>query len=685
MTEGITLAFGLRFADLYDRDGLVRLDGCFVDFLKVQDPQLHGRLMAARAAPEQAAGKPESELIVELAPVLDAFIAELFGIAHEVRALRSRHDALAPLYSVKRLFVQRRAAKKYGPDQAAGFDGPALRERARAAARRRAHRIALRRTRRRLDEGRGRARRRARSRRALRRLGDAHAAGPGAAQGRRAVQGCRTRSTRTISFRSRPRVVDGVTMLKLPRALRRARDGFALTDPGTDLTGALDHANYCIWCHNQGKDSCSKGLKEKNGEFKKIAVRRDARRLPARREDLGDESGQGRRPHHRRARHRRGRQSDVRGHRAPHLQRLHEGLHLPEAGAGRHSAGRDPHPQGRAGAAVGLRDLLAADALESAQPAPAVAEAGHRPQGSGRRPRPGRLHARASSDERRPHRGGDRRAQDRAARCRDFGGRCRRRARAVPPDPRRRRAARAAGEPGHGRLRRRRRVRHHRALGQEFPQAHPPAAGTAPRIRDVRRRALRRHAHHRQRLRARLRPHRAVRRRRPPDHRADEERACRRRAPGLRLPDGAAAHRRRQDRQPRQSAGAAAGGGHRRRTHRHRHRDRGARLLSAAGGEVPQPLRDAARGARRSRHPRRLDGAGSRDRVRVSRARARHPRRARAGRARGPQAAVRGPPSPMGRRHHRLSATHDRFPELHAQPRRGGEGAGGGDRFLPNG
>src|SRR5512144_1506815 len=127
MTEGITLAFGLRFADLYHRDGLVRLDGCFVDFLKLQDPQLHGRLMAARAAPEQAAGKPESELIVELAPVLDAFIAVLFGIDYEVREWRSRHDALAPLYSVKRLFVQRRAAKKYGPDQAAGFDGPALR------------------------------------------------------------------------------------------------------------------------------------------------------------------------------------------------------------------------------------------------------------------------------------------------------------------------------------------------------------------------------------------------------------------------------------------------------------------------------------------------------------------------------------------------------------------------------
>src|SRR5919197_4395197 len=44
----------------------------------------------------------------------------------------------------------------------------------------------------------------------------------------------------------------------------RRREGFGLTDPGTDLTGALDEAHYCIWCHEQGKDSCSKGLKEKN-------------------------------------------------------------------------------------------------------------------------------------------------------------------------------------------------------------------------------------------------------------------------------------------------------------------------------------------------------------------------------------------------------------------------------------
>ena len=141
-------------------------------------------------------------------------------------------------------------------------------------------------------------------------------------------------------------VVDGVTMLKLPTAHRRARDGFALTDPGTDLAGALDHANYCIWCHNQGKDSCSKGLKEKTGEFKKSPFGVVLAGCPLDEKISEMNLVEVARPHGRRARHRRRRQSDVRGHRPPHLQRLHEGLHLPETGAGRHSAGRDPRPQG---------------------------------------------------------------------------------------------------------------------------------------------------------------------------------------------------------------------------------------------------------------------------------------------------------------------------------------------------
>ena len=61
-------------------------------------------------------------------------------------------------------------------------------------------------------------------------------------------------------------------------------------------------------------------------------------------------------------------------------------------------------------------------------------------------------------------------------------------------------------------LRRRRRIRHHRALEQEFPEAGPPAAGAPRGVRDVRRRALRRRrdAVDRRRLGDGLRPHRAV-------------------------------------------------------------------------------------------------------------------------------------------------------------------------------
>ena len=444
MLASLLPAFGFHFPDFYDREGLVRLDACFLDFLAERDAALHGRLLAARAAPDGIAGKPESELILALAPELEDFLGELFGIAGELAEMRRRHDVLAPLYSVKRLFVQRRAAKKYPPDVAATFntDG-ALRREVEALIGGEVTELAF-----------------ATQVERWMQSETEHAAALDtaaryAAWATHTVEGQHAHKGGML-FRVphkidplhlvpvETEIVDGVTMLKLPAAHRRARDGFALTDPGTDLAGALDQANYCIWCHNQGKDSCSKGLKEKTGEFKKspFGVMLAGCPLDEKISEMNLAQAEGHTA--RRARHRDRRQPDVRRHRPPHLQRLHEGLHLPEAGAGRHSAGRDPHPQGRAGAALGLRDLFAADALESAQHPPPAAEAGERPQGTGRRARPGRLHAGAPSDERRPHGRGDRRAEDRAAGRGDFRRRAVRRARAVPADSRHRRAARGS-------------------------------------------------------------------------------------------------------------------------------------------------------------------------------------------------------------------------------------------------
>ena len=90
---------------------------------------------------------------------------------------------------------------------------------------------------------------------------------------------------------------------------------------------------------------------------------------------------------------------------------------------------------------------------------------------------------------------GDRRPQDRAARSGALAASTRDGER-VPFAPVRDVdvAARAARRPRDGGIRRRRRVRHHRALGQELPQDGPAAARAARALRAVRRRALRRHA-----------------------------------------------------------------------------------------------------------------------------------------------------------------------------------------------
>ena len=96
----LKLAHGLTFADLYRRDGLVKLDAAFCTDLSMANTALAERLTAARHDPATLNKKDESALIIELGPHLERFISRLFGIADEVLALTGRHDELAPLYVV---------------------------------------------------------------------------------------------------------------------------------------------------------------------------------------------------------------------------------------------------------------------------------------------------------------------------------------------------------------------------------------------------------------------------------------------------------------------------------------------------------------------------------------------------------------------------------------------------------
>jgi len=117
----LSLAHGLAFADLYSAEGLARLDAKFRDRLP---EELRAHLDAGRNAPP--GGKDESALLIELAPHVEDFIAELFGIRAEMQDLAATHHALAPIFTCKRLFVQRQALKAHKPEAAEAFDGALL-------------------------------------------------------------------------------------------------------------------------------------------------------------------------------------------------------------------------------------------------------------------------------------------------------------------------------------------------------------------------------------------------------------------------------------------------------------------------------------------------------------------------------------------------------------------------------
>jgi NADPH-dependent glutamate synthase beta subunit-like oxidoreductase/NAD(P)H-flavin reductase len=268
--------FGLSFNDFYDREGLSRLDAAFVAWLKDASIDLHARLMTARATPEALAVKDESNLLIELARPLEDFVGTLFGIGEEVAALRGRHSRLAPLYDCKRLFVQRYVTRAIKSDAAAALDGASV-----------TANIALR-----IDAFADLEEWELAFALAVRDLVGAefkveaptpqitafaeyaawalhHPEGK-----KRHRDGPLFKVPHKLDFEHlvpiETETVDGVIRMKLPRPLLRHREGFALTDQGFDLVRTLDQANYCIWCHNQGKDSCSRGLRDrKTGAFQK--------------------------------------------------------------------------------------------------------------------------------------------------------------------------------------------------------------------------------------------------------------------------------------------------------------------------------------------------------------------------------------------------------------------------------
>ena len=263
----LSLSFGLEFEDLYQNESSKRIDGIFLDELGQAAPSLRDRLLRARADSTALTPKQHSELIIELAPYLEDFIGRLFGIEAQLSRLQARHSQLAPLYSVKRRFVQRKALTGYTEERAAEIDGYATTSELQTLIQEPLTEFSFAQHVARWLENEAEYAQQLQI--AARYAAWATLSPQGKAKHRNGVL---FKTPHKLDMQhlvpAEPIAVDGLVRLELNSDHWRLREGFQLTDPGTDLTGALDQAHYCIKCHNQGKDSCSSGLKEKNGAFK---------------------------------------------------------------------------------------------------------------------------------------------------------------------------------------------------------------------------------------------------------------------------------------------------------------------------------------------------------------------------------------------------------------------------------
>jgi NADPH-dependent glutamate synthase beta subunit-like oxidoreductase/NAD(P)H-flavin reductase len=272
---------GFDYSDLYLPDRLRALYERWHDELERADPSLAARYDAHRAdaplAPEVV-----SALLVDVAPHVSAFVARLFGAGAAHGAARRAVDEELRVFRFKDELVRRRASRRTVTDEAtarregervlarAGLDGDALDDERRVAA------VVCG-----MLDREAELKKRPPDDAELVALRAELAAVEGWLVARRAEL-----SGRWLSLRFAHPMPPPLELVQLrrpngelpelavgPEEKRRARDGFKLTDRRMSPAEILAQVDYCLYCHDRAKDSCSTGLRDaKTGTIKVNAL-----------------------------------------------------------------------------------------------------------------------------------------------------------------------------------------------------------------------------------------------------------------------------------------------------------------------------------------------------------------------------------------------------------------------------
>src|SRR5687767_1745001 len=263
---------GFTFADLHKPARLRELYLRFVEQVTQTEPELWSQWEQYRDVPESLSNIARSNLIVAMAPHVSRFVTALFGVGADAEALVAQTRAYDTLFRFKIDFVRRRALPllKAGAHVEATADDHALVEQVVAAG-------------------------------FSRRLADADA------EMALAIYGCslldreaadKTAAAAEIESLKRwcaahvhdarfknwvvfrfPENLDYDHLVQVqrpeaaipeemfgPDARLRRREGFQLTDPRYSRREVLSEIHYCVLCHERDKDTCSKGIRDKEGK-----------------------------------------------------------------------------------------------------------------------------------------------------------------------------------------------------------------------------------------------------------------------------------------------------------------------------------------------------------------------------------------------------------------------------------
>ncbi|MFN3235300.1 MAG: FAD-dependent oxidoreductase [Gammaproteobacteria bacterium] len=260
----INTTMPLNFKDLFQHEGLSRLDGEFLEYCQLQSPELHQQLLDYREGIANMSSVETSDFLVDIAKLMEPFIAKLFQIESDIQHTMVATTANNAIAQFKKRFVSQVHIRRRADSDEAFPDFQKL------------HQALLIKLDASTDDL---------------EFAIAHYGNALNDDNDDDIEQLTLWCIQAMKSNEGRALTKHWSMFKLPQKLNyqqlipvevihddtyqreqlpseelRQRDGFKLTDNRMSARQVQDEVNYCIYCHDHHGDLCSKGFPVKKGK-----------------------------------------------------------------------------------------------------------------------------------------------------------------------------------------------------------------------------------------------------------------------------------------------------------------------------------------------------------------------------------------------------------------------------------